>query len=213
MDLYNQLITAVENAEMNAVRSLITRALEQGHQADDLLNKGLIPGIEAVGKKFERDEMFIPEVLMSAKCMQYGINMLKPFFTTNGGKKLRGRMVIGTVSGDVHDLGKNLVKMMFTANGYDVIDLGINVPPEKFAAAAEEYRPDFLGLSALLTTTMPHMADTVAYLRRNGSAGKYKIMVGGAPVTEEYAREIGADYYAENAIEAVELARKIIGGD
>jgi 5-methyltetrahydrofolate--homocysteine methyltransferase len=171
-----------------------------------------MPGIEAVGKKFAREEMFLPEVLMSAKCLQQGMDMLKPHFTASGDNKLRGRIVIGTVLGDVHDLGKNLVKMMFTANGYDVIDLGINVPPEKFAAALEDYRPDLLGLSALLTTTMSQMAQTVAHLRRNNSAGPYRIIVGGAPVTEEFAREIGADYYAENAIEAVALAQKVIGG-
>ncbi len=212
MDYYKELSTAVQNGDPNKVESIISRALKEGYRANDLLDNGLMSGIEVVGEKFGRNEMFIPEVMMSAKCLQCGMDKLKPLFTA-GGRKLRGSLVIGTVAGDVHDLGKNLVSMMFTANGFDVVDLGVDVAPERFAEAVEKYKPDFLGLSALLTTTMSQMSKTVAYLRDKNPNRSYKIIVGGAPVTEEFAAEIGADYYADNAIEAVELARSVMEGN
>lgn len=212
MDIYKELSTALYNGEMDRLTKAINRGIEEGYQADDLLDHGLMPGIEAVGKKFGRGDLFIPEVMLSAKCMQHGMDLLKPFFL-NRRANLRGRIVMGTVAGDVHDLGKNLVGMMFTANGYEVIDMGVNVTPEKFAAALQEHKPDFLGLSALLTTTMDQMAETVAYLRQNNNTGSCRIIVGGAPVTQDFAREIGADLYADDAIEAVELVRETAGGN
>lgn len=212
MDIYKELSSALQNGELDRITGTINTAIKNGYDAGDLLDNGMIPGIEVVGEKFGNGDLFIPEVMLSAKCMQHGMDLLKPFIV-NSRMNLRGRIVIGTVAGDVHDLGKNLVGMMFTANGYEVIDLGVNVKPERFAAALQEHKPDFLGLSALLTTTMNQMAETVSYLRENNNTGSCRIIVGGAPVTEDFAREIGADLYADDAIEAVALVREIAGGD
>ena len=206
------LSKAVESGEAS-IRALVFQAMKSGLSASDVLNQGLLPGIERVGEKFARGELFIPEVMFCARVLQEGIDTLRPHLQKNTAPAMKGKLVLGTVAGDIHDLGKNLVKMMFTAHGYEVVDLGVDVAPEKFAAATEEHRPDFIGLSALLTTTMAQMEKIIKFieerdLRKNGCL----IMVGGAPVTAEFAGSIGADIYADNAVEAVELVKKGVRG-
>jgi len=211
--MFQKLSRAVETGDLQNIKSLILQAVKNGLPALEILNRGLLPGIEKVGEKFGRDELFIPEVMLCARVLQEGIDVLRPHLQNNSTPAFKGRLVLGTVAGDIHDIGKNLVKMMFIANGFEVFDLGINVAPEKFAAAIEEYHPHFVGLSALLTTTMPQMAATIKYLDARGLRNnKCLIMVGGAPVTAEFAGSIGADLYADNAIEAVEQAKKVVRG-
>lgn len=211
--MFQKLSRAVETGDLQNIKSLILQAVKNGLPALEILNRGLLPGIEKVGKKFGRDELFIPEVMLCARVLQEGIDVLRPHLQNNSTPAFKGRLVLGTVAGDIHDIGKNLVKMMFIANGFEVFDLGINVASEKFAAAIEEYHPHFVGLSALLTTTMPQMAATIKYLDARGLRNnKCLIMVGGAPVTAEFAGSIGADLYADNAIEAVEQAKKAVRG-
>lgn len=207
--MFEILATAVESGEAKNIRRLVLEGIESGSPALDMLNKGLLPGIEKVGQKFARGELFIPEVMLCARVFQEGADVLRPYLEDGAGPAFKGRLVLGTVAGDIHDLGKNLVKMMFAANGYQVIDLGVDVAPERFAAAVEEHRPDFVGLSALLTTTMLEMEKTIKHLEGRGLR-KSKIMVGGAPVTADFARSIGADLYADNAIEAVEMAKRAV---
>ena len=209
MSLYEQISLAVQKGEIEEVGSLSKQALEEGNNALDVLNSALMPGIEIVGEKFGRDELFIPEVMMCAQALQAGINTINPFLTKEQ-SSYKAKIVIGTVANDVHDLGKNLVKMMFTANGLEVIDLGVDVSAEKFAAALEEHKPQVLGLSALLTTTMPEMAKTIEFINSKGLHNGLQIMVGGAPVTEDFAKEIGADFYADNAIEAANTVKGMI---
>lgn len=209
MSLYEKISRAVQKGEVEEVASLARQALENGSDALDVLNNALMPGIEVVGEKFARDELFIPEVMMCAQALQAGIDTINPFLSREESTH-KAKVLIGTVAKDVHDLGKNLVKMMLTANGFDVIDLGVDVSPEKFAVGIEEHKPDILGLSALLTTTMPEMAKTIQYLETKGLRTNLRIMVGGAPVTEEFAREIGADIYADNAIEAANILKNML---
>lgn len=208
MEIYEKISKAVQGGEVEEVARLTKQALEEGKEALDVLNGALMPGIEVVGEKFARDELFIPEVMMCAQALQGGIDTINPFLPKET-DNYRARIVLGTVANDVHDLGKNLVKMMLTANGFEVIDLGVDVPPEKFAGAIKEHHPQVLGLSALLTTTMPEMAKTISFLESKGLRENLQIIVGGAPVSEDFAREIGADYYADNAIEAANLLKKI----
>ena len=170
-------------------------------------------GMETVGKRFAAGDMFIPEVMLSARTMQVSLDIIRPLLEKQDKKTGRNyKMVLGTVEGDIHDIGKSLVEMMFTANGFEVIDIGINVPPDGFVEAIKEHQPDIVGISALLTTTMPAMARTIdaidkAELRKSG----LKIIVGGAPVSEDFAKEIRSDLYGENAVEGVEAVKKALG--
>lgn len=209
MSIYEQISMAVQKGEVEEVAALSKQALEDGSGAMDVLNTGLMPGIEIVGEKFGADELFIPEVMMCAQALQAGIDTINPFLSKEE-STYKAKVVIGTVANDVHDLGKNLVKMMLTANGFEVIDLGVDVSPGDFAGALDKHRPQVLGLSALLTTTMPEMAKTIEYLKQKGLRDGIQIMVGGAPVTEDFAREIGADIYADNAIEAANMLKSVL---
>ncbi|MBE0465946.1 MAG: corrinoid protein [Candidatus Desulforudis sp.] len=210
MGIYQLLSRAVEAAEVDRVEKLTRTALDEGLAPNDVLDNGLMPGIEVVGEKFGRGELFIPEVMMSARALQTGLGVLRPFLKVED-TSFKGKLVLGTVAGDIHDLGKNLVAMMFTANGYEVIDLGVDVSSEKFVAAAEEHQPDFIGLSALLTTTMSRMPEIIRLLDERGLRGNTcRVIVGGAPLNESFAAEIGADLYADSAIEAVNLVRKTL---
>jgi len=166
--------------------------------------------MDVVGEKFRRDEFFMPEVLISARAMQAGMNILRPKLIETGAK-LAGKIVLGTVKGDLHDIGKNLVGMLMEGAGFQVIDLGIDVSSEKFVAAVKSNQPNLLGLSALLTTTMPRMKEVIESLVEAGVRGRVKVMVGGAPVTEKFAKDIAADGYAPEAASAVERARELIG--
>lgn len=211
--MLDELAKAVIEGESELVASLVRRGLEEKVPAQELLHRGLLAGLGVVGERFARQEMFLPEVMMAAKAMQAGMGILQPHLEAGAGLAgLHGTVILGTVEGDIHDIGKNLVSMMLTANGFRVIDLGVGVKPEQFVQACREHQPQFLGMSALLTITMPAMGRTVQALEEAGLRnGHLKIMVGGAPVTAEFATSIGADIYADDALQAAELARAVVG--
>lgn len=187
----------------------IKNEIEAGTSVEDLLNDGLIAAMDEVGRRFSEGEFFIPEMLQSAKAMKAGLEILKPLLVS-GNSVSRGTVVIGTVKGDLHDIGKNLVAIMLEGGGFNVVDLGVDVKTEKFVAAAKENGANIVALSALLTTTMPAMADAVKAVKQAGLS--VATMVGGAPVTQAFAEEIGADGYSEDGPGAVQMARRLIGG-
>jgi methanogenic corrinoid protein MtbC1 len=183
--------------------------LERDWAADKVLNEALVGGMNIVGVDFRDGILFVPEVLMSANAMKAGMEVLRPILAETGIEPM-GKMVIGTVKGDIHDIGKNLVSMMMEGGGLEVIDLGINNPVEKYIDALEKHQPDILGMSALLTTTMPYMKTVIDELKARGIRDRYIILVGGAPVNEEFAKAIGADAYCRDAAVAVETAKKLL---
>jgi 5-methyltetrahydrofolate--homocysteine methyltransferase len=191
------------------VATLVQQALAQDVSPADVLSSGLIAGMDEVGKDFKAGELFVPEVLIAARAMHAGMNVLRPLLAKTEVRSA-GRFVIGTVKGDLHDIGKNLVRMMMEGAGFETIDLGVDVPPETFVAAVREHKPDLMGMSALLTTTMPKLKATIDALGEAGLRDTVRIMVGGAPVTPECAKEIGADAFAEDAASAVEVARSLM---
>jgi len=209
-ELYQKLATAILEGSSDKVPGLVQKALDQGLTPKDILDHGMVVGMNEVGARFKRGEMFVPEVLMSAEAMQAGLKVLRPHLASSGAK-LIGKIVIGTVKGDLHDIGKNLVGMMCEGAGFEVIDLGFNVDPEKFVQAIKEHRPDIVGLSALLTTTMRAMGHTIKAIEEAGLRDQVKIMVGGAPVDAEFAQRIGADGYGSNAPAGAELAKRFVG--
>lgn len=206
---YKQIGSALIACDQNQVMELINNALKEKIPAQEILSKGLIAGMDAVGEKMQKMEMYIPEVLVAAKIMAAALEVLKTDLGATGIKS-QGTVVIGTVKGDLHDIGKNLVSMMLKSSGMDVHDLGVNVTPENFVLKIKELQPDFLCLSALLTTTMPMMNATVQAVKESGLRNKVKIMVGGAPVSNEFAKEIGADGYAEDAGSAVKRIKELM---
>lgn len=206
---YEGLSQGIIKGNAKKVLELTEAALAEGVAPLTIINEGLIPPMGIVGEKMRKGEMFIPEVLMSARAMTGSVNRLRPLIVGSVTERT-GKIVIGTVKGDLHDIGKNLVAMLAEANAFEVINLGVDVPVEKFAAAIEEHKPDLLGMSALLTTTMPRMKDTIEYLKKVGLRDKVRIMVGGAPVTAEFAEEIGADGYAPDAASATNLAKRLL---
>jgi 5-methyltetrahydrofolate--homocysteine methyltransferase len=183
--------------------------LERGWGAEKVLNDALVGGMNIVGVDFRDGILFVPEVLMSANAMKAGMEVLKPILSESDVEPV-GKMVIGTVKGDIHDIGKNLVSMMMEGGGLEVVDLGINNDVEKFVNALEEHRPDILGMSALLTTTMPYMKVVIDELKKRGVRDRYIVLVGGAPVNEEFAKAIGADAYCRDAAVAVDTAKTLI---
>jgi len=199
---------AVVEGNVTGTKSGVGAALAAGISAERVLKEGLIGAMGEVGRLFEANEFFVPEMLVSARAMQAALTLLKPYLAEAGASSA-GRVAIGTVKGDLHDIGKNLVAMMLEGAGFEVIDLGTDVSPERFVAAVQQHHPQIIGMSALLTTTMPAMAATTAALREAGVREGVKVMVGGAPVTEEYARTIGADGFARDAASAVRLARSL----
>jgi len=206
---YDALNEGVIKGDGSVVQAEVNKALSEGAKARDILVKGLIGGMSVVGERFGAGEMFLPEVLMSAHAMHQGLDIVKPLLSKAEEKAL-GRVVIGTVEGDIHDIGKRIVGFMLEGNGYEVTDLGTNVKAEAFVQAIEEHKPDILGMSALLTTTMPNMGKTIDLLKEKGLRKEVKVVVGGAPINEEYARSIGADGYAPEAGSAVELVKKLL---
>ncbi|MCZ7665451.1 MAG: corrinoid protein [Thermoleophilia bacterium] len=208
MSLFEDLKLNVEQGKKEAVLALVAQALDQGHSAQQILQQGLIAAMDIVGAKMEQEEMFIPEVLRAAKTMEAGLEILKPLLGV-GDMQVSGKVVMGTVKGDLHDIGKNLVAMLLSSAGFEVIDLGINVAPAVFAQKAEETGADFLGMSALLTTTMPMMAATIEELEKAGLRGRVRVLIGGAPVTQAYADQIGADGYASDAGAAIKVAKEL----
>jgi len=195
--------------QVSNIKELVRLAIDRGISPQNIVDRGLIPGMDIVGKKFKANEIYIPEVLLAARAMHAGMDVLKPLVVKIGIKHI-GKFAIGTVRGDLHDIGKNLVSIMMEGAGFEVIDLGVNVSPEKFVATVKEHSPQILGMSALLTTTMLLMKSTIRALERAKLRHSVKIMVGGAPVTQTYADEIGADGYADDARSAVEKAKELI---
>lgn len=194
----------VVKGERDQIEGLIQRALNAGCKPADIINSALIKGMDEVGRKMKEGDMFVPEVLMAANTMKNGLDVVKPLMEGEETES-PGKIVIGTVAGDLHDIGKNLVVMMLDGAGFNVIDLGVDVSKERFLQVIEDEKPDIIGLSALLTTTMKTMGDTVQAI-----SGKVKTMIGGAPVTEEFAKKIGASGYAPDAVTAVDLAKTLI---
>jgi len=176
---------------------------------DDIINEGFISAMSIIGEKFKNNEIFVPEMLIAARAMRAGLEVLEPLILA-GERKYLGKIVIGTVKGDLHDIGKNLLGMMLQGSGYDVIDLGIDVTPDTFLAAVREHHPDVMGLSALLTTTTPFMKETVKVIGEAGLRDQVKILVGGAPISQRFADQIGADGYAADAGSAVELVKAVL---
>ena len=199
---------ALEKGDRDTVVKLVREALDEGTSAEEILNKGLIVGMDSVGRKFKANEVYVPEVLIAARAMAGGMEILEPILA-KAGVKPRGKVVIGTVKQDLHDIGKNLVGMMLKGGGFQVVDAGVDVDPEKFVSAAKEAGADIIALSALLTTTMPNMKSVIDALKAAGV--NVKVMIGGAPITQGFADEIGADGYAADAASAVDLARGMVG--
>ncbi len=203
---WSVMTDALYGGRFDEVATLTEEALEEGHSVQDVLRQGLQAGMDRVGKDFKADILFLPEVLMAAKAMHASMAILEPLLSRSD-SPTQGTFVIRTVKGDLHDIGKNLVAMMLTGAGIEVVDLGIDVPPETFAEAIEEHQPQIVAMSALLNTTIGEMQTTIQELKELGLRSKVQIMVGGAPVTEEYAGEIGADGYAPDAVSAAEVAK------
>lgn len=201
------LKNAVIKGDQNAAMEVTTKALEEGMAPEDVLRGGLIAGMDVVGRAFKKNEVYVPEVLIAARAMKMAMEILEPKLVEAGVEPI-GTIIVGTVKGDLHDIGKNLVCMMLKGAGFNVIDLGTDVAPEKFVEAVKENGANTVGLSALLTTTMPMMDQTVAAFR--GAGVEAKVMVGGAPVTQEYADKIGAQGYAADAATAVDVAKELM---
>ena len=208
-DILEQISTAVIEGSLDEIEDLTDDALDEGLSAEEILNKGLMPGMDYVGVEFRAGNMFVPEVLRSARAMQTSMDILRPLLIESGVKMI-GKVLLGTVKGDLHDIGKNLVGMMCEGAGFEVKDIGKDVAPEAFVKAVQEFEPDIVGMSALLTTTMRAMESTIKVLKEAGVRDKVKIMVGGAPVTQAFADQIGADGYASNAASAADLAKKLV---
>ena len=205
----NQISEAVISGNADRVRELTEQRLSEGGSAVEILNEGLIAGMGIVGERFKKLEVYVPEVLVAARAMNWGVEVLKPALKREDVAFL-GTVVIGTVKGDVHDIGKNLVTMMMEGAGFKVIDLGTNVPAEGFLDSIRKHNPDIVGMSALLTTTMSEFKKTIDAFQEAGLRDNVKVMVGGAPVNESYALQVGADAYGETAVEAVEKAREFL---
>ena len=209
-ELLGKMAESLIAGKVDEVTDLTRQALDANVSSKDILEKGLLAGMEVVGKRFKANEMFIPEVLRCAKCMHGAMEILRPLLAETG-VETAGTFVIGTVKGDLHDIGKNLVGMMFEGAGFKVIDLGIDLDPAAFVEAIKEHNANLFGMSALLTTTMPKMGETINAIKEAGLRVQVKIMIGGAPVTGEFAKEIGADAYASNAASAVDTGKELLG--
>jgi len=208
--LYERLSTAVLEGDAEKAAKLTQKALDQELPAQEILDNGLVLGMNEVGVRFKRGDMFVPEVLMSADAMAAGMTHLRPELAASGAK-MAGKILLGTVKGDLHDIGKNLVGMMCEGGGFEVIDIGFDVEPEKFIAAIKEHQPDIVGMSAMLTTTMRAMGHTIKAIEEAGLRDQIKVIVGGAPVDAEFAKRIGADGYGSNAPSGAELAQELAG--
>jgi 5-methyltetrahydrofolate--homocysteine methyltransferase len=204
-----QIYTNVLQGHHKEVIDEVKTALKQGFPASTIMNQGMIAAMHEVGELFEAGEYYVPEMLVAARAMQAGLNILKPYLAEKETYPA-GKVVIGTVQGDMHDIGKNLVKMMLEGTGFEVIDLGVDVSPAKFVDAVRKYSVDILAISALITTTMQNMPPALLELEQSGLRHKVKVMIGGAPVTGEFAQQIGADGYAPDASRAITLAKSLI---
>ncbi len=208
-DILQKIASELYAGEDESVAELVQKALDQGMEPKEILQGGLIIGMDEVGKDFKAGDLFVPEVLIAARAMHAGMHVLRPLLA-EGDSVSAGRYLIGTVKGDLHDIGKNLVKMMLEGAGFETIDLGTDVEPQAFVDAVREHKPVLIGMSALLTTTMVQMKAAVEALEEAGLRESVKIMIGGAPVTDAFAKEIGADAYAPDAASAVDKARELV---
>jgi 5-methyltetrahydrofolate--homocysteine methyltransferase len=210
MDIFEQIADEVQKGNSGSVEALTRKALSKDISAEEILNSGLVAGMNIVSEKFKNNEIFIPEVLISARSMYSGLGIIKPLLAESDVKS-KGKVVIGTVKGDLHDIGKNIVAMLLQGAGFDVVDLGANVSKEKFLEFVKNENADILGMSALLTTTVIYMKDIIEMLKSAGLRENVKVIIGGAPVTESYAAQIDADGYAPDAASAVDLTKKLLG--
>lgn len=206
---YSEMRESLQRGNAPRVRLLAEQALTSGCSAIEILNEGLIASMAIVGEKFKRNEVYVPEVMVAARAMNAGLDVIKPVLIATGAPSV-GKLVIGTVKGDLHDIGKNLVKMMLVGAGFEVIDLGTDVPDVKIVEAVREHRPNIVALSALLTTTMAAQGDVINALKEAGLRESVKIMVGGAPVTQSFCDSIGADAYTSDAASCAEVARTFV---
>ena len=204
-----QLFEAILSGDAKASQTITQQALAEGIDPLKLVNEYMVPAMDEVGRRFESCEYFVPELLISARAMKGALDLIRPLLTARGDEPV-GRVAIGTVKGDLHDIGKNLVASLLEGGGFEVIDLGVNVPPEKFIATIKEKKANIVAMSALLTTTMPAMKTTIDALKQAGVREHVKVLIGGAPITQKYAEEIGADGYSENAVGAVALAKRAV---
>ena len=209
MATYAELAQSVIEGQRDQVKTLVTNLIEVGNNPLEIVNEGLIEGMNVVGVRFKAGDMYVPEVLMAAKSMSGGLEIVRPLIS-EADQKSKGKIVLGTVKGDLHDIGKNLVGMLIESGGLEVINMGVDVSVEDFIDAIIEHEPDILALSALLTTTMPAMKDIIELLEEEELRDKVKVIIGGAPVSREYADEIGADGYAPDAGSAVELCKQLL---
>ena len=210
MSILNDISEAMQKGRAKLVKQLVPQALEEGIPAQQILEEGLLAGMDVVGRKFKANEVFVPEVLVAARAMNAGTELLKPYLT-EAGVESKGKVVLGTVKGDLHDIGKNLVRMMFEGKGLEVIDLGVDVAPETFVQTAIDNNCKIIACSALLTTTMPVMAEVVEKAKEAGIRDSVKIMIGGAPITDKFCETIGADAYTPDAASAAAKAVELMG--
>jgi corrinoid protein of di/trimethylamine methyltransferase len=208
-ELYLQMQDDLYDGLKEEIPAQVRAALARGQSPKEILDQGLVAGMDIVGVDFRDGILFVPEVLMAANAMKAGMEVLRPLLAETGEPRI-GLMVLGTVKGDIHDIGKNLVAMMMEGAGFEVINLGINIDAEQFLAAVKEHKPDILGMSALLTTTMPYMKVVIDTLGEEGMRDNVYVMVGGAPVTENFAREVGADAYGRDAAVSVDIAKRYL---
>jgi len=211
MDLFKEMADAVIEGDEERSVALAKEALAKGVDPTEAIEKGFAEGMKEIGRLFEKLEIYLPQVIISADAMVAGVEVLRESILAKGGQAVPQTVLLGTIQGDVHDIGKNIVKIMLESNGFTVHDLGRDVPILEFIEKVKELHPDIVGVSALMTTTMVHMPRLIEALRENGLREKVKVMVGGAPVLPEWAKKIGADGYGESAAEAVRVAKKLIG--
>lgn len=209
MSALTEISEAMQRGRAKLIKTLVPQALEEGIPAQEILQDGLLAGMDVVGRKFKANEIFVPEVLVAARAMNVGAELLKPYLS-EAGVEPKGKVILGTVKGDLHDIGKNLVRMMLEGKGLTVIDLGVDVPPEKFIESAIENDCKIICCSALLTTTMPVMGEVVEKAVEAGVRDKVKIMIGGAPVTEAFGQSINADAYTPDATTCAEVAMQLL---
>ena len=210
MKILEQIYQSVLTGQANDCKAFTQQALEENIPPQDIISMGMNAAMEEIGLRFSRNEIFLPEMMVAARAMKSGMAVLEPHIVKES-KTSVGKIILGTVKGDLHDVGKNLVGMMFKGAGFDVVDLGIDVPKEKFLESIQQHSPQLLGISALLSTTLPNVIETITFLRDAGIDGNCKILVGGAPVTEKFASDAKADGYAADAGSAIQLAKKLLG--
>ncbi|MHB9093944.1 MAG: cobalamin B12-binding domain-containing protein [Eubacteriales bacterium] len=209
MSSLTDVAQSVIDGKIDKVKDHVQNLIDEGTAPLEIINNGLIEGMNVVGIRFKAGDMFVPEVLKCAKTMASGVELVKPLISDSEAQS-KGVIVLGTVKGDLHDIGKNLVNIMMTSTGFKVIDLGIDIPPEKFAEAIREHNPQIVAMSALLTSTVYAMDDTIKYIAREGLRDKVKIIIGGAPITQEFSDSIGADGFAPDAASAIDLCKELI---